>query len=161
MSGRLEQAIGTVNGVNRDFSVPTAYAPGMLVLFLNGRQLKRDLENGWEEVVPNLGTFQTKIAPEGPHPGAIDDPGDVLFCYYDTGASVSVGGAQLGGIPNIFGATELRPSVEGGSVLSPLFAGSEDLSLSVGSPGVGAGEVRPSPEAANELVPRLANATEV
>lgn len=161
MSGRLEQAIGTVNGVNRDFSVPTAYAPGTLVLFLNGRQLKRELENGWEEVDPSSGTFRTKLPPEGSYPGAIDDPGDILYCYYDIGASVSVGGAQTGGIPNIFGATELRPNVEGGNVLSPSFAGSEDLALSVGSPGVGAEEVRPSSEAANELVPRIANATEV
>lgn len=161
MSGRLEQAIGTVDGSNRDFSVSTAYAPGTLVLFLNGRQLKRELENGWEEIDPSSGTFRTKLPPEGPHFGGIDDPGDILYCYYDEGTSVSVGGAQTGGIPNLFGATELRPSVEGGNVLSPSFAGSEDLVLSVGSPGVGAGELQPSPEVANELRPRLANATEV
>ena len=161
MAGRLDQAIGTVDGVNQDFSTPAAFAPGSLVVFLNGQQLKRDLDNGWDEIDPSAGTFRMKIPPDGPRPGSTDDPGDVLFCYYDTGAAVSVGGAQLGGIPGMIAATELRPWMRTGDNLAPSMAGAEDAVAAVGSPGLGAEEVRPEMRTADELRPKMAGSKEV
>ena len=106
-----------VDGFNRDFSVPTHYRAGSLVLFLNGQQLKRELENGWDEVDPDAGTFRTKIPPQPSPVGATDDPGDVLYAYYDTDVC-STGGAG-GGVPSIGGVLELAPRVLSASELRP------------------------------------------
>ena len=158
MSGRLDQALGTVDGVNQDFATPAPYAPGTLVVFKNGRQLSRDLDNGWTEVDPAAGTFRMKLPPVAPE--TIDDPGDILFCYYDTGAAVSVGGAQDGGIPLMAGALELRPGVTAAELRPDMLAGA-DQEAQAGVPLVSAEQVRPKTETAEELRPNLVSAKEV
>ena len=125
-SSRIEAAIGSVDGVNRLFATPTEYRANSLVVFLNGQQLKRELENGWVELDQSLGTFEMKLAPNGPRSGATDDPGDVLFCYYDTEAPVSYGGAG-GGVPVIDGALEVRPVVSWTLNLVPKVISSEEM----------------------------------
>jgi len=158
MAGRLDQALGAVNGVNRDFATPAPYAPGSLVVFLNGQQLKRDLDNGWTELDPSSGTFRMKLPPSGPQVAA-DDPGDVLFCYYDTGPAVSVGGAG-GGIPRLASALELRPAVAGAAALAPGMVSAVDRTAEAGVPLAAAEEVRPKTETANDLRPKLVKAEE-
>jgi hypothetical protein len=43
-------AIGTVDGVNRDFQTGAPYLLGSTVVFLNGMALRRDWDNGWVEL---------------------------------------------------------------------------------------------------------------
>jgi len=69
----LVEAIGDVDGVNRDFNTSTPYAPGSLQIFRNGRLVTRDLDDGYEEVDPVNMTFRMKVAPKG---------GDVLFAFW-------------------------------------------------------------------------------
>lgn len=43
-------ALGTADGVNRDFTVGAPYVPGSTIVFLNGAALRKDYENGWAEL---------------------------------------------------------------------------------------------------------------
>jgi hypothetical protein len=69
----LVEAIGDVDGVNRDFSASEPYEPGTLRALRNGRLLSRDFEDGYDELDPSLGTFRLRVAPR---------VGDVIFCFY-------------------------------------------------------------------------------
>lgn len=160
-SSRIEPASGAVDGVNRDFTVPTYYRAGSLVVFLNGQQLKRQLDNGWEETDPTLGRFRMKVPPVGPRPGSTDDPGDVLFAYYDTEANASTGGAG-GGVPQILMMDVLTPRLRDGNDLRPRMAGAGSADVDPGTPLVGeAEEVRPEMKTADALRPKMAGAEEV
>jgi len=125
MPSRLEPVAGVVDGVNRDFSVPTHYRADSLVVFLNGQQLKRELENGWVELDPDAGTFRMKLPPL-PSQGAADDPGDVLYAYYDTEV-LSTGGAD-GGVPSLSAAVELVPKLLAATNLRPRIIGAKEVS---------------------------------
>lgn len=160
-SSRIEPVSGVVNGVNRDFTVPTYYRAGSLVVFLNGQQLKRTLDNGWEETDPTLGRFRMKVPPVGPRPGSTDDPGDVLFAYYDTEASTSTGGAD-GGVPRILALDDLFPRLRDGDNLRPRLADAAPADADPGAPLLGeAEEVRPEVRTADALRPKIAGAEEV
>jgi hypothetical protein len=160
-SSRIEPVSGAVNGVNRDFSVPTYYRAGSLVVFLNGQQLKRTLDNGWEETDPTLGTFRMKIPPVGPRPGSTDDPGDVLFAYYDTEAATSTGGAG-GGLPQFVSLDVLSPRIRDAGDLRPRIADAGGADVDPGTPLIGeAEEVRPEVKTADALRPKIAGAEEV
>jgi hypothetical protein len=160
-SSRLEQAIGTIDGVNRDFRTPTYYRAGSLVVFLNGQQLKRQLDNGWDEVDQSLGTFRMKVAPRGPRPGSVDDPGDVLFVYFDTEASTSTGGAD-GGVPEVLALDVLTPRLRDGDNLRPRLVDAEDADVDPGRPLPSAAEeVRPDVKTTCALRPKMAGAEEV
>jgi len=160
-TSRIEPVSGIINGVNRDFSVPTYYRAGSLVVFLNGQQLKRQLDNGWEETDPTLGRFRMKLPPVGPRPGSTDDPGDVLFAYYDTEASTSTGGAG-GGVPQILMMDVLTPRLRDGNDLRPRMADAGSADADPGTPLVGeAEEVRPEMKTADALRPKMAGAEEV
>lgn len=74
MSNKFVEAIGSIDGVNRDFETPTSYVTGTLNVFRNGRIVTKVLEDGFEEIVPSTGTFRMKAAPE---------LNDVLFCFYE------------------------------------------------------------------------------
>lgn len=158
MAGRLDQVIGAVDGANVDFETVSPYSPGTLVVFLNGRQLKRELDNGWTETDPATGKFRMKIPPKGPQFGA-DDAGDILYAFWQTGVT-SVGGAD-GGVPQISSATHLRPGMRGALELSPSMAGISDQTAAIGSPQTSAEEVRPEMRTADELRPKIAGAKEV
>lgn len=159
-SSRIEQAIGVIDGVNRDFRAPTYFRAGSLVVFLNGQQLKRQLDNGWDELDPNAGTFRMKQAPVGPRPGSLDDPGDVLFVYYDTEAATATGGAD-GGVPRILAFDVLRPRPIDSGDLRPSMALSGVGDVEAGRPLLSAsGEVRPEPLTGDELRPTLVRSEE-
>jgi len=66
-----EIALGVVNGVNRDFSVGFDYVPGTTAVFLNGLALRKDWDDGWEELGKKK--FRMKIPP-------LD--GDVVQVFY-------------------------------------------------------------------------------
>lgn len=74
MSNKFIEAIGTIDGVNRDFETPIPYVTGTLNVFRNGRLVTKILEDGFDELVPSVGTFRMKVAPE------LDD---TLFCFYE------------------------------------------------------------------------------
>lgn len=68
---RFETAQGTVDGVNRDFSVSEDYTANTLVVFRNGQLLERSMDNGWVELGGN--DFRMNIAPL---------PADILQAFY-------------------------------------------------------------------------------
>ena len=74
-------AIGTIDGVNTNFSTPSAYIANTLTVFLNGQLLDKTLSNGWAEVNPNLGTFTLDGAPQ------VGDTVQVFFLGMSTGTS--------------------------------------------------------------------------
>jgi len=61
----MEEANGTINGVNKDFSTPTPYQPGSLFVFWNGQLLPLDDDDGHDEIDPGTGAFRTRVAPVG------------------------------------------------------------------------------------------------
>lgn len=69
----LSEALGPVDGSNRDFSAPGAYEAGTLRALRNGRLLSRDFEDGYDEVDPAAGTFRMRVAPRA---------GDVVFVFW-------------------------------------------------------------------------------
>jgi len=70
---RFLEAVGTIDGANRDFEAPGPYVPGTLRVLRNGRLLARDLADGYDELDPAAGTLRVRVAP---------DAGDVLFVFY-------------------------------------------------------------------------------
>ena len=70
---RLLEALGAINGVNRDFFAPLPYEPGTLRALRNGRLLARDFDDGYEETDPALGEFRLRRAPI---------PDDVVFVFF-------------------------------------------------------------------------------
>jgi len=123
MSGRIDEAVGVIDGSNLDFSTPDPYVAGTLVVFLNGRQLTAARDNGWVEVDPDAGTFRMKIPPKAALPGVVEDGGDTLFAYYRT--EESVGGAD-GGVPLMTGAELVRPIAAGAVELRPEMISAEE-----------------------------------
>ena len=158
MASRLEPAIGDVDGVNRDFSLPSAYRAGSLVVFLNGQQLKRELENGWEELDPAAGTFRMKLPPVPARPGSSDDPGDVLYGYFDLDYD-SIGGAE-GGVPKASSGEVVLPRSAGSLELRPRAAGAEGGYESTPPSASAALELRPTPRSATVLRPKIAGSEE-
>ena len=61
-------AIGIVDGVNRDFSAPSEFVAGSLVPWINGGPLIELDTDGWVET--GADTFRMNIAPTG---GAFPD----------------------------------------------------------------------------------------
>lgn len=59
---RIADAVGLVDGVNKDFTTPTDFTPGSMEVFLNGILLRRQDDDGWTETGANA--FQLKEAPK-------------------------------------------------------------------------------------------------
>ena len=57
----FHDARGVVDGVNKRFSSPVAYAPASLEVFINGLLLRRQDEDGW--TVLTTTEFELKEAP--------------------------------------------------------------------------------------------------
>lgn len=74
-------AVGAIDGVNVFFFTPTPYTPGTLAVFLNGVLLRKDYDNGWIDINPVTGAFETKEAPR---------TADTLQVFYlDTSSSTA------------------------------------------------------------------------
>ncbi len=67
----LVVAQGTADGVNRNFTVGAPYVPGSTIVFLNGAALRKDYDNGWNELGGDK--INMKEAPMA---------GDVLQVYF-------------------------------------------------------------------------------
>lgn len=59
---RIADAVGLVDGVNKDFTTPTDFTSGSLEVFLNGILLRRQDDDGWIETGTNA--FQLKETPQ-------------------------------------------------------------------------------------------------
>lgn len=155
--GRIDDTTGVVDGSNRWFYVPNPYVPGTLVVMLNGRQLDRDLENGWVETAPATGGFYMKIPPRGPGDAA-DDPGDLVSAYYENAEEV-VGGGAGGGVPEMTEGEDVRPRLCSSEDLAPErpITDVEDDDV----PTLGASVLVPDAVSAAEYVPRMVKAEEV
>lgn len=60
---RFEVALGTIDGINKVFTVSVAYAPNTTAVFVNGALYRKDWDNGWYETDPATGTVTLKEAP--------------------------------------------------------------------------------------------------
>jgi hypothetical protein len=74
---RFEVPTGTIDGINRVFSVSQSYRPGTTAVFLNGLLLEKSLDDGWVESNPLGGEVELKEAPRW---RAIDS--DVVQVFY-------------------------------------------------------------------------------
>lgn len=70
---KLLEVSGVINGVNLDFST-LPYVTGTLRVLLNGRIVARDLDDGYTETTPAVGSFRMKIPPI---------VGDTLFAFFE------------------------------------------------------------------------------
>lgn len=91
----LAEAIGTIDGVNVDFTTPSAYFAGTVFAYKNGLLIRAIDDDGPIE----LGTNQVRMK-EAPRTG------DTLHFYYDTQPPV---GGGFYGPPDIYQALELMP----------------------------------------------------
>jgi len=155
---RIDEVSGTVDDANTIFYVPNPYVPGTLIIFLNGQQLKAELDNGYIESGPALGQFVMKLAPTA-GVGNPTDPGDVLFAAYENALETTGGGAD-GGVPLIRESLELRPGLESAKVIVPSVGATEDED-DVGAPSLTAGEKKPEIQVADDLRPRIVDADSV
>lgn len=155
--GRIDPAAGTVDGVNRYFTVPNPYVPGTLVVMRNGVQLDGTLENGWIERDPAAGLFEMLVPPRPAGPSA-EDPGDLMSAYYENANEVAGGGAD-GGVPGMRSGQDLRPKVCATDDLAPKMASAELEGEDV--PRVSAGVVAPKVCAATDIRPRMVKAEEI
>ena len=153
---RIDDATGTVDGVNRYFYVPNPYVPGTLVVMINGRQRDDDLENGWIERDPAAGLFEMRQAPRPPQ-GASDDPGDLVSAYYDN-ADETAGGGSGGGVPSIRAGQDLKPKI---CQTSDIVPGLEAVGEGEQVPSVGAVELRPKVCQTLDIRPRIARVEEI
>jgi hypothetical protein len=60
-----ELAIGTIDGLNQDFSTSLPYEAGTLWVSPDGILVDPSHDDGWTETDPVAGTFRMKIAPRG------------------------------------------------------------------------------------------------
>lgn len=146
-----EKAIGTIDGVNRDFQTSVAYHPGTVTAFLDGQHIGTISDD--DQGVIELGGKDVRLG-FAPHDLA------VLHLRYLTGPPTP--GAFLGP-PRPVRAVELRPSPSIGVDLSPSPAraeGQESISESVPRT-ASAIELVPEPVAGLDLKPKPARAEEV
>lgn len=158
---RLERAIGVVDGVNQDFSAPSAYISGTLNVFRNGQLLDRTANNGWIELAPAEGTFRMKVAPLGTNPGApaiAGDPGDLIDIVYQ---DEKTGGGADGGIPTMRSALLLAPARPIARAYMPTIAASTDPNATPPPRMVGAVDVEPGTVSAKDFRPTIVKAKEV
>ena len=158
---RLERALGTIDGVNVDFTTPSPYISGSLNIFRNGQLLDQSSENGWTEVDPNAGTFRMKIPPLGPNPGAppsAGDPGDLIDTVYQ---DEKTGGGAEGGIPHLSAAQLLRPNIPVAQNLIPQIVASDDPNEVKPPLMTSAENVEPLAVSAVEYKPKMISAKEV
>lgn len=71
MIPRIENLVGAINGVNREYTTSLAYKDGSVRVWINGAVLDPGLNDGFVELGNNK--IRMKVAPE---------TGDVLRVYY-------------------------------------------------------------------------------
>jgi hypothetical protein len=144
----LAEAIGTIDGVNKDFNTPSAYWVGTLFAYLNGVLIRKADENGPVEIG---GTdVLIKIAPK---------TDDTLHFYYQTGPPV--GGAILGP-PDMLQAIELLPEIYAAIDLHPDIIDSQNQTPVDNTPQmIGNANLVPEIDSALDLRPEIIRAEEV
>jgi hypothetical protein len=155
--GRIDPAVGVVDGANRLFTLPNPYVPGTLVVMRNGVQLDGTLENGWIERDPANGVFEMLVPPRPAGPSA-EDPGDLMTAYYENANEVAGGGAD-GGVPGMRSGRDVRPKVCATDDLAPKMADAELEGENV--PTTSAAVVAPRVCAATNIRPRMVKAEEI
>jgi len=142
------KAGGDIDGVNVDFTTPSAYIPGSLWAYLNGQLIDRDADDGPTETGGN--TFRLRKAPIA---------GDVVHVWYWTTPSSA---SSYPVPPRGLWALDLVPENGAALDLVPDGLGSENLSADGETPiGHVALDLVPSGGAALDLVPRPISAEEV
>jgi len=81
-SPRFEVPAGTIDGVNRVFTVSMPYGAGTTAVFINGQLMERSLDDGWFETDPFSGVVTLNEAPRSS--GACPDV--IQIFYLDTAA---------------------------------------------------------------------------
>lgn len=146
---QLEEATGTIDGVNVDFTTSVAYYPGTLFAYLNGQLLRQDDDDGPVE----LGGVNVRM-----RKAPIAD--DTLHFWYRTepptpGAFLAPPKAYhaLNLVPEPRSANDLRPDPQ--SAEAPT-AGGDERPRSIA-----ALDLRPDPFSTDNLRPKPISAEEI
>lgn len=143
----LAEASGTIDGVNVDFTTPSAYHPGTLWVYLNGLLVQRDGDEGPVELGGNA--FRLREAPF---------PGDTVHAYYQEKGPTP---APFPEPPRAYQALDLVPIAAGALDLAPI-AGDAIPEAGTSTPAaLGAIDLKPEGVAALDLVPVPLSAEEV
>jgi hypothetical protein len=144
----LAEAIGTIDGVNRDFNAPSAYWPGTLFAYLNGVLIRSVDVNG---PIEKGGTdVEMKEAPL---------TGDTLHFYYQSQPPVDGGFIQP---PTMLSALQLVPVMRGSVDLRPRMVSSEEEVTEDEPPEMlSAKNLKPEMRGSVDLRPRMISAEEV
>ncbi len=85
----IEELSGTIDGVNKTFTTPSAYVPGSIKVIWNGQLYDESDEiKGWSETDDT--TIEFTNAPIS---------GDVLLAFYQDASSAAVGLCDVVGTP--------------------------------------------------------------
>lgn len=143
----LVEAIGTIDGVNVDFSTPVAYQPGTLFAYLNGLLVQQSGDEGPIE----LGGTSVRMR-DAPRPE------DTLHFYFDTsppspGAFVTP--------PQMMSALSLKPEIRATMNLRPRNVSAEEEDLGGVEPEMmSAQDLAPENVGASNLRPKMISAEE-
>lgn len=143
----LAEAIGPIDGVNVDYTTPSAYFPGTLWVYVNGVLVEQDGDEGAIELGGNAFRLREAL-----------HPGDTLHAYYQEKGPTP---APFPTPPKAYQAINLVPIAAAALDLVPL-GESEDESVSTATPGaLEAIDLRPEGVRALDLVPTPLSAEEV
>ena len=152
---RLVATVGAINGVNRDYAVPSPYISGTVRVFHNGVLLDPDGDHpgpdgdGWVEInAPTNLVIRLNFAPRD---------GDTVFIYYEDRDNLA-GGGLSGGVPQMVSAQDLVPIIQRAINLRPdILASSVEGDL---IPVLYSKELRPEMKSATDLRPVMLSAEE-
>lgn len=143
----LAEAIGPIDGVNVDFTTPSAYFPGTLWVYVNGVLVERDGDEGAVELGGNAFRLREALF-----------PGDTLHAYYQEKGPTP---APFPTPPKAYQAINLVPIAAAALDLVPL-GDAEDETATTASPGgLEAINLKPEGVRALDLVPTPLSAEEV
>lgn len=144
----LAEAIGTVDGVNLDFTTPSAYYSGTVFMYLNGVLVRPANNDGIIELGGN--SIRHKEAPK---------VGDTVHYYYQESAPT---GGSIQGPPDTMQAFELLPEIYGTIHLIPNVIDAVDQTPEDSNPQM-IGNEHLSPVIADviDLVPHILSVEEV
>jgi len=144
----LAEAIGTIDGVNLDFTTPSAYYSGTVFMYLNGVLVRPADNDGIIELGGN--EIRHKEAPK---------VGDTVHYYYQEGAPT---GGSIQGPPDTMQAFELLPEIYGTIHLIPNVIDAVDQTPEDSNPQmIGNEHLSPEIAAVIDLIPDILSVEEV
>jgi hypothetical protein len=144
----LEEAVGTIDGVNDVFETLEAYHPGSVHVYINGLLTQRDSP---EDGLTEMGGKQVRLH-------YVPRPGDTVHFYYFTGPPSP---SPYPYPPEHVAAILLEPEHAGNIELVPCAEGAEEQGVTDSPQSAGTVHLVPEGVAAEDLVPVPLSAEEV